>query len=134
MNLARSDDNGPYLQKGCPKRLYYVQDSSCVTAHCENGTYYINKSSGTKYQKIYVDCKEEYELYKIYRQNKQNKVFIQMFQLLAQLIRKIFCRAILCLTNGTMVREKMKKGMLWWAGMEMQNTPTHPPTIDRILS
>ena len=24
MNLARSDHNGTYLQKGCPKRLYYL--------------------------------------------------------------------------------------------------------------
>ena len=70
MTLKRSDDNGVYLQKGCPKRL---------CAHCENGTYYINRRIGTRYQKIYVDCKEVYELNRIYRQYKQNRAFIQMF-------------------------------------------------------
>ena len=58
MNLARSDDNGAYLQKGFPKRLYYVWDSTWVTAHCEDGTYYFKKRSCTKYQNIYVDCKK----------------------------------------------------------------------------
>ena len=58
INLARSDDNGAYLHKGCPKCLCYVGDSSCATAHCENGTYYINKHSSTKYQKIYVDLRK----------------------------------------------------------------------------
>ena len=62
LDLAHSDDNGAYLQKRYLKRLYYVGDSSCVTTHCQNGTYYINKRSGAKYQKIYVDCNEVYEL------------------------------------------------------------------------
>ena len=78
-NLARSDDNGAYFQKGCPKRLYYVWDSSCVTAHCEDGAYYFKKQSHTKHQKIYVGCKKVYELNRIYSQNKQNRAFIQMF-------------------------------------------------------
>ena len=109
MTLAHSDDNGSYLQKGCPKYLYYVGDSSCVIALCENGTYYINKRSGTKYQRFMLIVRKYTSwIESIGRRSKIEPSF-KCLQLLVELIRKILCRTTLCLTDGTTVWEKNEK-------------------------
>ncbi len=82
MELAKADDNGAYIQTGSPKRFYYVTFENgwkCTTARRENDEYYVNERIGAKYEKKFVPASLIYHLTRIYRQNKHNRTFVQMF-------------------------------------------------------
>ncbi|XP_065060451.1 uncharacterized protein LOC135687737 [Rhopilema esculentum] len=82
MDHAKADGNGAYIQTGCPKKFYHINNDngwSCIAAKKTDDTYYINKRIGTKYEKVHVHASEVYLLTRIYRQNKNNPSFLQMF-------------------------------------------------------
>eukprot|EP00794_Sanderia_malayensis_P013682 gene13682-biopygen10980 len=88
METARADDNGAYVQTGCPKRWYYISNDKewkCTVARQENGgVYYINERVGSKYEKKFVRPCDVYQLTRTYRQNKCNPEFVQMFATVRQ--------------------------------------------------
>jgi len=80
MESSKADGNGSYLSTGCLKRFYFTNDNNCTLAHFNSDLnhYYINERLGAKYCKKEVKPESVYELVRSYRQNKDNKTFMQM--------------------------------------------------------
>lgn len=82
LDMARADDNGAYIRKGSPRKLYYVKVDDCeaevTPAKAENGVYFIHERNddptviGSRYRKRFVAKTDVYELQRHYRVSKLN--------------------------------------------------------------
>lgn len=87
--VAKSDDNGAYIKRGSPKRLYHVKvtgnEISVAQVKICNDAYYVNHRTtetqdnknvlGARYKKEFVKADEVYELQRQYRVSKSNNGF-----------------------------------------------------------